>query len=72
MNTRSVSPTSPGATATPPQTQEEVIPVYQEQLKVGKRVVEQGHVRVRVYTVEHPAQEGVVLHEPNVVLQAAE
>jgi len=46
-----------------------VIPVYEEELKVGKRVVEQGHVRVRVYTVERPVQEGVTLREERVAVE---
>ena len=50
-------------------TQEQVIPVYEEELKVGKRQVEQGHVRVRVYTVEHPVQEGLTLREERVALE---
>ena len=49
--------------------QEQVIPVYEEKLKVGKRVVEQGGVRVRVYTVEHPVQEGVTLREERVAVE---
>jgi uncharacterized protein (TIGR02271 family) len=56
-------------TAGTPRTQEEVIPVFEEQLKVGKRVVEQGRVRVRVYTVEHPVQEGVTLREERVAVE---
>jgi uncharacterized protein (TIGR02271 family) len=51
------------------QTQEEHIPVYEEELKLGKRVVEQGHVRVRVYTVEHPVQEGLTLREERVAVE---
>jgi uncharacterized protein (TIGR02271 family) len=43
--------------------------VYEEQLKVGKRIVEQGRVRVRVYTVEHPVQEGVNLREERVAVE---
>jgi len=50
-------------------TQEEHIPIYEEQLKVGKRMVEQGHVRVRVYTVEHPVQEGLTLREERVAVE---
>src|SRR5438309_9059315 len=50
-------------------TQEQVIPVYEEELKVGKRVLEEGHVRVRVYTVEHPVQEGVTLREERVAVE---
>lgn len=52
-----------------PGTEEQVIPVYEEQLKVGKRVVEQGHVRVRVYTVERPVQEGLTLREERVAVE---
>jgi len=56
-------------TAATPGTQEQVIPVYDEELKVGKRTVDQGHVRVRVYTVEHPVQEGVTLREERVAVE---
>jgi stress response protein YsnF len=61
--------TASTTTATTPGTREEVIPVYEEQLKVGKRVVEQGHVRVRVYTVERPVQEGLTLREERVAVE---
>jgi uncharacterized protein (TIGR02271 family) len=61
--------TASEATAAPSETQEEVIPVFEEQLKVGKRVVEEGRVRVRVYTVEHPMQEGVTLREERVAVE---
>ena len=63
--------TSPASrTAAPTSgTREEIIPVFEEQLKVGKRVVEQGRVRVRVYTVEHPVQEGVNLREERVAVE---
>jgi len=55
--------------ATSTGTQEQVVPVYEEELKVGKRVVEQGHVRVRVYTVEHPVEEGLTLREERVAVE---
>jgi len=58
---------APKASST--ETEEQVIPVYEEELKVGKRVVEQGHVRVRVYTVERPVQEGVSLREERVAVE---
>jgi len=48
---------------------EQVIPVYEEQLRVGKRVVERGKVRVRVYTVEQPVQEGVTLRQERVAVE---
>ena len=46
--------------------QEEVIPVYEEQLRVGKREVGRGSVRVRSYVVEQPVQEQVHLREERV------
>jgi uncharacterized protein (TIGR02271 family) len=48
---------------------EEVIPVYQEQLRVGKREVDRGSVRVRSYVVETPVQEQVRLHEERVEVE---
>lgn len=51
------------------ESEEQVIPVYEEELKVGKRTVEQGHVRVRVYTVERPVEEGVTLREERVAVE---
>jgi uncharacterized protein (TIGR02271 family) len=48
---------------------EQVIPVYEEQLRVGKRVVERGRVKVRVYTVEQPVQEGVTLRQERVSVE---
>jgi uncharacterized protein (TIGR02271 family) len=44
----------------------EVIPVTEEQLKVGKRDVSHGRVRVRTYVVEEPVQERVDLREERV------
>jgi len=46
--------------------QEEVIPLYEEQLRVGKREVGGGSVRVRTYVVEQPVQEQVHLREERV------
>ena len=45
---------------------EEVIPVVEEQLRVGKRQVEGGRVRVRSYVVETPVEEQVHLREEHV------
>lgn len=44
----------------------EVIPVGEEQLRVGKRDVSHGRVRVRSYVVETPVTESVNLREENV------
>jgi uncharacterized protein (TIGR02271 family) len=46
--------------------QEEVIPLYEEQLRVGKHEVGRGSVRVRAYVVEQPVQEQVHLREERV------
>jgi uncharacterized protein (TIGR02271 family) len=45
---------------------EEVIPVTEEQLRVGKRDVSHGRVRVRSYVVDTPVQEQVNLREEHV------
>jgi uncharacterized protein (TIGR02271 family) len=48
---------------------EEVIPVTEEQLKVGKREVSHGRVRVRSYVVETPVQEQVNLRHEHVTVE---
>jgi uncharacterized protein (TIGR02271 family) len=45
---------------------EQAIPIVQEQLRVGKRAVERGGVRVRAYTVETPVNEQISLREEHV------
>jgi len=45
---------------------EEVIPIVEESLRVGKRDVERGRVRVRSYVVETPVSEQVMLHQEHV------
>jgi uncharacterized protein (TIGR02271 family) len=45
---------------------EQVIPVYEESLKVGKREVGRGSVRIRAYTVETPVEEDVQLRTEHV------
>jgi len=55
------TPTSTGRTG-----QEEVIPVVQEDLQVGKRDVSHGRVRVRSYVVEEPVSEQVNLRDETV------
>lgn len=57
--------TVPGTGAVPSGT-EEVIPVVEERLRVGKRDVERGRVRVRSYVVETPVTEQVALREEHV------
>jgi uncharacterized protein (TIGR02271 family) len=48
---------------------EEVIPVAEEKLRIGKRDVSHGRVRVRSYVVETPVCEQVNLREENVTVQ---
>jgi len=48
---------------------EEVIPVTEEQLRVGKREIEHGRVRVRSYTIERPVQEQVNLRDEHVSVE---
>jgi uncharacterized protein (TIGR02271 family) len=48
---------------------EESIPIVEEQLRVGKREVEGGRVRVRSYVVEQPVQEQVTLRDEKVSVE---
>nr|WP_222857982.1 YsnF/AvaK domain-containing protein [Rhizobium cauense] len=47
----------------------QTIPVVEENLRVGKRDVNHGSVRVRAYTVEEPVSEDVRLHDENVEIE---
>jgi uncharacterized protein (TIGR02271 family) len=46
-----------------------VIPVVEEELRVGKREVSGGRVRVRSYVVETPVQEQVSLRQEHVSIE---
>jgi uncharacterized protein (TIGR02271 family) len=48
---------------------EEVIPVAEERLRVGKRDVSHGRVRIRSYVVETPVEEQVTLREERVAVE---
>lgn len=48
---------------------EEVIPVVEERLRVGKRDADLGRVRVRSYTVSEPVSEDVTLRSERVFLE---
>lgn len=48
---------------------EEVIPVVEERLRVGKRDTDLGRVRVRAYTVSEPVSEAVNLHSERVFVE---
>jgi Domain of unknown function (DUF2382) len=55
--------------ATPASGTEEVVPVYEEQLRVGKRDVSHGRVRIRSYVVETPVNEKVRLRSESVQVE---
>ncbi|HEX6978398.1 MAG TPA: YsnF/AvaK domain-containing protein [Alphaproteobacteria bacterium] len=57
------------ATATGRAGEEARIPVVEEELKVGKRPVQAGGVRVRSYVVERPAEEQVTLRDEKVQVE---
>jgi uncharacterized protein (TIGR02271 family) len=61
--------TAAAATTTARVGGEEVIPIVEESLRVGKRDVERGRVRVRSYVVETPVSEQVMLHQEHVDVQ---
>lgn len=48
---------------------EDVIPVIEERIRVGKRDTSHGRVRVRAYTVEEPVNESVDLREERVEIE---
>jgi uncharacterized protein (TIGR02271 family) len=50
-------------------TTDEVIPVVEERIQIGKRDVERGRVRVRSYIVERPVSEQVTLRGEHVEVQ---
>jgi uncharacterized protein (TIGR02271 family) len=50
-------------------TGEQSIPIVEEQIKVGKRQVERGGVRVRSYVVETPVHEQVTLRDEHVEVE---
>jgi uncharacterized protein (TIGR02271 family) len=65
---------SPGAMATDARMSDtsrdqQSIPVVEERLRVGKREVDRGGVRVRSYIVEEPVRENVSLREEHVEIE---
>lgn len=50
-------------------TNEERIPIVEEELKIGKREVERGGVRVRSYVAETPVNEQVTLRDEHVSIE---
>lgn len=48
---------------------EERIPIVEEEVAIGKRMVERGHVRVRSRVIEKPVDEAVTLREERVIIE---
>jgi uncharacterized protein (TIGR02271 family) len=68
-------PAATGATVAPRSTPdvaathlegEEHIPIAEERLRVGKRMIDRGRVRVRSYVVETPVEEQVILRDETI------
>jgi uncharacterized protein (TIGR02271 family) len=57
------------ATGSDPLAGETRIPIAREELRVGKREVGGGRVRVRAYTIERPVQEDVTLRRDSVEIE---
>jgi uncharacterized protein (TIGR02271 family) len=64
-------PAGYGATTPTRAGESEAIPIVEERLRVGKRQVEHGRVRVRSYVVETPVQEQVTLRQERVEIERA-
>ena len=54
---------APSTPTTPKLMDEELLRMAEEQLNVGKRLVESGHTRVRRYVIEKPVEANITLHE---------
>ncbi len=50
-------------------TQEEMVPIVEEELRVGKRTIERGGVRIHSYVEEVPVEESVRLREEKVEVE---
>jgi uncharacterized protein (TIGR02271 family) len=64
-----VNAVATGAITTGASTNEERIPIVEEQLRVGKREADRGRVRVRSYIVETPVSESVTLRDEHVQVE---
>jgi uncharacterized protein (TIGR02271 family) len=65
-STASTASTGYGSSDTTGFGREESIPVVEERLRVGKRDVNNGRVRVRSYVIEEPVRESVTLRDERV------
>ena len=59
----------PGADRSSASSTEEVIPLAEENIEIGKRMVDRGATRVRRYVVERPVEREVTLHGERVTIE---
>jgi uncharacterized protein (TIGR02271 family) len=62
-------PAASGSMSASPKARDEVVPLAEEELEVGKRTVDRGTTRVRRYVVERPVERDVTLHGERVVVE---
>jgi len=60
---------APSQTEGRPSQEEQAIPIIEEELQVGKRVIRRGGVRIYEQTVEQPVEEEVTLREEHVEVE---
>jgi uncharacterized protein (TIGR02271 family) len=58
-----------GAAHTAPPDAEQTLQLSEEQLQVGKRLVNRGTTRIRRFTTERPVEEQVTLHDEKIVVE---
>lgn len=63
------SGTATSSTASTYETEDETIPVVEEELQIGKRRVNEGRVKVRSYVVETPVSEDVELRDESIEIE---
>jgi uncharacterized protein (TIGR02271 family) len=63
------APVATGQDSPPRSGTEEVIPLAEEQIEVGKRTVDRGVTRVRRYVVERPVEQEVTLRGQRVTIE---
>ena len=60
---------TPGTSGVTDSKQEEVIPLAEEELQVGKRTVDRGTTKIRRYVVRKPVEESVTLRDETVSVE---
>jgi uncharacterized protein (TIGR02271 family) len=69
MGPKIVEPVMQAGASKPAGTGDEVIPLAEEQLEVGKRTVDHGTTRVRRYVIDRPVEQNATLHGERVTIE---